>query len=90
MPYSDYKPTNDIYADSPGVYTSDKNLNLNTITKIHLKTNVTDGSIVNGSRQPKLYRFLLDKPACYKVFSQPETVHFEKRNKCILNCITFS
>ena len=90
MPYSDYKPTNAVYADSPGVYTSGNYLNLNTITKIHLKTNITNGSIVNGSRQPKLYRFLLDKPACYKVFSQPETVLSEKRNKCILNCITIS
>ena len=37
-PHWDYKPTNAIHADSPGVYTSDKIiLNLNTIDKIHLK-----------------------------------------------------
>ena len=35
--YWDYKPNNAIYADSPGVYTSDKNLNLSTTDKIHLK-----------------------------------------------------
>ena len=41
-------------ADSPGVYTSDKVLNLNTVNKIHLKCNVIDGSIQNGLRQPLL------------------------------------
>ena len=35
-PYLDYKPTNAIHADSPGVYTSDKSINLITIDKIHL------------------------------------------------------
>ena len=30
-PYWDYKPTNAIHADSPGVYFNDKILNLNTI-----------------------------------------------------------
>ena len=33
-PYWDYKPTNAIHSDSPGVYTSDRILNLNTIKKI--------------------------------------------------------
>ena len=36
--YWDYKPTNTIFADPPGVYTSDKIiLNLSTIFKIHSK-----------------------------------------------------
>ena len=59
-PYWDYKP--------PGVYTSDKILNLNTVNKIHLKCDVIDGSVVDGVRQPILYSFVLDKKPGYKVF----------------------
>ena len=43
-----YKPNNAIHADSPGLYTSDKILNLSTIDKIHLKFDVIDGSFQNG------------------------------------------
>ena len=86
----DYKPTNAIHADSPGVYTSDKLiLNLNTIDKIHLKCDCIDGSIQDGVRQPILFSFVLDKPAGYKVFCQPETIHYKKINKSVLNTITF-
>ena len=89
-PYWDYKPTNAIYADSPGVYTSDKIiLNLNTINKIHLKCDCFDGSIQDGVRQPILFSFVLDKPGGYKVFSEPETIHYKKINKSVLNTITF-
>ena len=89
-PYWDYKPTNAIHADSPGVYTSDKiNLNLNTINKIHLKCDCIDGSIQDGIRQPILFSFVLDKPSGYKVFCEPETIHYKKINKSVLNTITF-
>ena len=74
QPIEIYKPTNAIHADSPGVYTSDKILLLSTKNKILLKTNVIKGSMVNASRQPIIYSFVLDKPAGYKVFSQPETI----------------
>ena len=73
-PYWDYKATNAIHADRPGVYTSDKILNLNTINRIHFKCDVSDGSVVNCSRQPKLFSFVLDKPSGYKILSQPETI----------------
>ena len=67
-PYWDYKPTNAIHADSPGVYTNDKViLNLNTINKNHLKCNCIDGSIQDGVRPTILLSFVLDKPAGYKV-----------------------
>ena len=46
--YWDFKPTNAINADSSGVYTSEKNLNLGTIDKTHLKFDAVDGSVVNG------------------------------------------
>ena len=89
-PYWDYKPTNAIHADSPGVYTSEKILNLSTIDKIHMKCDVIDGSVVNGIREPILFSFILNKPAGYKAFCQPETIHYEKKtNKSVLNTITF-
>ena len=88
--YWDYKPTNAIHADAPGVYTSDKIiLNLNTKNKIHLKCDCIDGSIQDGIRQPILFSFVLDKPCGYKVFCEPETLHYKKVNKSVLNTITF-
>ena len=89
-PYWDYKPTNAFFADALGVYTSDKiTLILNTIDKIHLKCDIIDGSVQDGVRQPILFSFVLDKPSGYKVFCQPETIHYKKINKSVLNTITF-
>ena len=89
-PYWDYKLINAIHADSPGVYTSDKIiLNLYTTDKIHLKCDCIDGSIQDGVRQPILFSFLLDKPSGYEMSFQPETLHYKKINKSILNTITF-
>ena len=80
-PYWDYEP---------GIYSSDKViLNLNTINKIHLKCDCIDGCIQDGVRQPILFSFVLDKPAGYKIFCEPETIHYKKINKSILNTITF-
>ena len=80
-PYFDYKV--------PGVYNSKKILNLNTTNKIHLKCDCIDGSIQDGIRQPILYSFVLDKPSGYKIFCEPETIHYKKINKAVLNTITF-
>ena len=80
-PYWDYKPST--------VYTSDKILNLNSVNKIHLKCDIIDGSVINGVRQPILYSYVLDKKPGYKIFSEPETIHYKKINKSILNTITF-
>ena len=80
-PYWDYKPSN--------VYTSDKILNLNSVNKIPLKCDIIDGSVINGVRQPILYSFVLDKKPGYKIFSEPETIHYKKIIKSILNTITF-
>ena len=78
-PYWDYKPTNAIHADAPGVYTSDEIiLNLNIINNILLKCDCIDGSVQDGVRQPILFSFVLDKPSGYKVFCQPETIHYKK------------
>ena len=80
-PYFDYKTS--------GVYNSDKILNLNTTNKIHLKCDVIDGSVVDGVRQSILYSFVLDKPSGYKIFCEPETIHYKKINKSVLNTITY-
>ena len=89
-PYWDYKPTNAIHADAPGVYTTDKIiLKLNTINEIHLKYDCIDGSVQDGVRQPILFSFVLDKPNGYKIFCEPETIQYKKINKSVLNTITF-
>ena len=89
-PYWDYKPTNAFNSNGEGVYTSDKIIsNLNTINKIHLKCDCIDGSVQDGVRQPIFFSFVLDKPSGYEVFCQPETIHYKKINKSVLNTITF-
>ena len=70
-------------------YISQKIVNLGVTNKIHLKCDCIDGSVVNGVRQAILYSFVLDKLPGYKVFSEPETIHYKKINKSVLNTITF-
>ena len=69
-------------------YVSQKILNLGSTNKINLKCDCIDGSIQDGVRQPILFSFVLDKPAGYKVFCEPETIHYKKINKSVLNTIT--
>ena len=88
-PFWDYKPTNAIHGDSPGVYTSEKILNLGTLDKIHIKCDVIDDSLVNDKRQPLIYSFVLDKPAGYIVFCGSETIHYKNMNKSVWNTITY-
>ena len=80
-PYWDYKPTNLNNIPVPGVYITDKILNVNTTNKMHLKYDVIDGSIQDGIRQPLLYSFVLDKKPGYNVFSNLR--QFTKKNKQI-------
>ena len=70
-------------------YISQKILNLGSTNKINLKCDCIDGSIQDGVRQPILFSFVLDKKPGYKVFSEPETKHYKKINKSVLNTITF-
>ena len=70
-------------------YVSQKIVNLSNTNKIHLKCDVIDGTVVDGVRQPILYSFVLDKLPGYKVFQEPETIHYKKLNKSVLNTITF-
>ena len=80
--YWDYKHYNE--------YISQKIVDLSSTNKIHLKCDVIDWSIVRGLRQSILFNFILDKPAGYKVFCEPETIHHKKTNKSVLNTITFN
>ena len=70
-------------------YLSQKIVNLSSTSKIHLKCDAIDGSVVNGIRQSILSSFVLDKPSGYKVFCEPETIHYKKINKSVLITITF-
>ena len=70
-------------------YTSQKIVNLGSTNKIQLKCDAIYGSVVDGVRQSILYSFVLDKLPGYKVFSEPETIHYKKINKSVLNTITF-
>ena len=70
-------------------YTSQKVVNLGSTNRIRLKSDVVNGSVVNGLSQPILYSFVLDKLPGYKVFSEPETIHYKKINKSVLNTVTF-
>ena len=75
---------------SPQVYTLVKKKQKNgTIDKIHLECRFIGGSVVNGLRQPILYSFVIDKPPRYKVFCEPETIHYKKSNKSVLNTTRF-
>ena len=80
-PHWDYKHYND--------YISQKTENLSTTNKIHFTFDETDGSISSGLGQPILFSFALDKPTCYKVFCETETIHYKKIIKSVLNTITF-
>ena len=81
IPGWDYKQYNE--------HIRQKFLNLGSTNKIHLKCDVIDGSVVNDLRQPVFYSFVLDKLPGYKIFSEPETIHYKKINKSLLNSISF-
>ena len=70
-------------------YTSQKVVYLGNTNKIHLKCDCIDGSVLNGIRQPILFSFVLDKLPGYRVFCEPETIHYKKIIKSVLNTITF-
>ena len=62
------------YYEHYNAYISQKIVNITTTDKTHLKTDVINGSILDGSRHSVLFTFVLDKPAGYEVFCEPETI----------------
>ena len=72
-----------------GSYKSDKPINITGIDKIHLKSDCIQGSIINGVREPILYRFALSSPSGHKIYKEPRIKLFKKVNKSVLSHITF-
>ena len=72
-----------------GSYKSDKPINITGIDKIHLKCDCTNGSIVNGVREPILYSFLLSSPPGHKIYKEPRIKLFKKINKSVMSHLTF-
>ena len=53
-----------------------------------MKFNVIDGSVVNGIRELKLFTFISNKAAGFKVICEPERLHYKNINKSVLKTIT--
>ena len=60
------------------MYTGEKPFINDEIDKIHLECDFKDGSIVNGTRQPVLYKFALDKPLGQKIIKIPRIELYKK------------
>ena len=89
---SRFYPLDDIegfYQLIAGTYKSDRPINVTGIDKVHLKTDCIQGSIVNGVREPILYRFALSSPPGHKIYKEPRIKLFKKVNKSILSHILF-
>ena len=54
-----------------------------------MKSDVIDGSVVNGVREPILFSFVLAEKPGFKVFCESETIHYKKINRSVLNSATF-
>ena len=67
--YWDYKHSINIHGGFPAVYTSERILNLSSRNKIPSKCDVIKGSVVNGTEEPILFSFVLNKPADIKFFA---------------------
>ena len=86
--YWDYKINDAINADSSGVHSSEKFINLITIDNNHSRCDCLDRSVVNCVTQPIPNSLVLNKPPGYKVLREPETIHYKKRNKTVSKTIT--
>ena len=60
-----------LYQILPGKFKSDKPINDTGIDKVNLKFDCINGSIVNGTREPILYSFALNKPPGRRIFREP-------------------
>ena len=89
---SHHGPLNDVegfYLLLPGLYKSEKPINITGTDKVHLKCDCIKGSIVNGIREPILYSFVLSSPPGHKIYKEPRVKLFKKINKSVLSHITF-
>ena len=72
-----------------GTNKSEKPITITGIDKIHLKADCTNGSVLNGIREPFLYCFGLDKPPGDKIYQKPRIKFFKKINKFVSSHIAF-
>ena len=72
-----------------GSHKSDKPNHITGFDEIHLKCDCIQGSIVNGIREPILYRFALSSLPCQKIYKEPRIKLFKKINKSVPSHITF-
>ena len=75
-----------------GSYKSDRPVSITGIDKTHLKCDCIQSSIVNGIREPILYRFALSSPPGHKIYKEPRIKLFKKlkkSEKSVLSHITF-
>ena len=61
-----------------GSYKSDRPIKITGIDKNHLKRDCTQGSKVNGIREPKIYSFALSSPPGHKIYEETRTELFKK------------
>ena len=73
----------------PGIYKSEKPINIAGVDKFHLKCDCNNGSFVNGVTEPFLYFFALTSPSGFKIYKEPRIKLFEKVNKPSLSHIRF-
>ena len=73
---------------TPRRYKSDKPFNITGIDKIHLKSDCVNGSIVNGTQEPILHSFVLDKPPDQQYYKETRNRLFKKIKKSVLSQIT--
>ena len=65
----------------PGLFKSDKTINITGTDKILLNCDCIIGSIVNGVRKPILFCFALEKPPGNKKYKDPSFKLFKKMKK---------
>ena len=60
-----------------------------SIDKIHTICICIKSSLFNGSRQPILFSFHLNKQPGIKIFCEPQTILFKKMNESLFSIISF-
>ena len=73
----------------PGLYESEKPINITGIDEVHIKCDCFNESIVNGTREPNFYSFALEKPPAHKIYKQTRNENFKQIKKSVLHRITF-
>ena len=73
----------------PVSYKSNRPNNITSVDKFHLQCDCTNGSIVNGIREPFLLSFVLDTLPRHKTHKEPRIKLYKRINKSVLSHITF-